>query len=765
MRGSCSKMKMNKGWKLYYVQDSKFNNNIKDIYSYEYFDDVVIHTLFELELYRNHVLGHPYESTNNWDYQKYEDYHQFYVLKFKSNKKTKFLKLHGVDVISRIYLNGKLVGKTDNMFIPYTFKLTNLKKENELIIHVLPCVVEGNKFDNHKWYAPPYNYESLYLRKTPSSFGWDILPRTPLGGIYKDVELLDKLPLIEDVQIKASNISKRSAILRFVIKNRINSGCTYKISGKCKDSFFEINGGNKQKVVIKNPKLWTIRGFGEQNLYEIKVEAIFNDKVVESKIIKYGIRKVELKRSSTVCENGCFEFYINDEKVFLLGSNWVPIEAIKHIDDQRTKKAFDMLIDLNCNCLRVWGGGTYESDYFYDKCDELGIFVWQDFMMGCALYPQDEYFQNKLKEEVTYIVRHLRNHCSICLWAGDNENDLAFKFWSHTGMNAKDNVLTRKTIPEVILKEDNTRPYLPSSPYYDEYAEEHLDEPLSEDHLWGPRDYFKGEYYSNASCYFTSESGYHGLNNLSSLKKFIKKPWPLFEKEIYEQENCQYVPRKLLTYDSVPTKEYMCHGTSIKDDMQSPYLYRTALMKNQVITLFNNDIDNINDFITASQISQAEAFKYFIERMRKDYKRNGGIIWWNLIDGWPQVSDAIVDYYFSKKLAYFFIKNSQVDNLLMMNEDKDGLNLYCVSSNDKKHTLSYEIINAYTDEVIEKGKVKTKSRDSFVIKPLNLEKKTLFVIKYKDESGREYINHFHTTILDIDLYKYKNAMKKYGLMK
>lgn len=751
-------MKLLDNWTLSFVQDSSFNGDISNVKTFEHFDNVKIPTLFELEIYKNKLLGHPYESTNIWDYQRYEDYHQFYVTKFKSNKREQFLKIHGIDTISEIYVNGELVGKTDNMFISYTFKLNNLLEENELLIHILPSVVEGRKYDNHKWYAAKYNYESLYIRKSPSSFGWDILPRTPLGGIYKEIEIVDSLSVLKDVHIVAEEIYKKYAILKFNLAFRDNKPYRYVIEGRCGSSQFYLS--NCDTIRIQKPKLWTIRGYGEQNLYLIKISVYLNDELIETKNMKYGIRKVELKRTSLVQENGCFEFYINNEKVFLLGSNWVPIEAIKHIDDERMLKALDMITDLGCNSLRVWGGGTYESDLFYEKCDELGIFVWQDFMMGCAVYPQDKLFQNKLKEEVEFVVKRLRNHCSICLWAGDNENDLAGSYWSRGLLPANKNVLTRKLIPSLLKKLDLSRPYLPSSPFIDKKAEKNPGAPLSEDHLWGPRDYFKGEFYSNAKPYFTSETGYHALNSVESLKKFINKPWPLFV-----DPNVKRIEGSRLIDDSnKPTKEYLCHGTSIMDDYDSPYEYRTRLMANQVYTLFTNEIDSLEDFVMASQISQAEAMKYFIERMRKDYDRNGGIIWWNIIDGWPQVSDAVVDYYFSKKIAYNYIKRSQIPTFLMINEDLDGLNLYCVSSEKDVQKLSYEIIDGYTNKTIDKGVVVTKPRSSFVVKKIPDVGKTLLVIKYQNETGEEFINHFHTKIIDIDLFAYANAMKKYKLL-
>ena len=747
------KTTLTNNWKLYIVKDSDLNPDNLDFAKYQCFNNVSIPTLLELELYRNHILGHPYESTNIWKYHKYEDYHQFYVVHFNSNRKQKVLILNGVDTIADVFVNGELVGKTENMFISYSFNLRNLKKDNELIIHIYPSVLEGRKYKiTDDLFAFKYNYESLNIRKCPSSFGWDILPRTALGGIYKTVEIVDSLPIIEDVHVIAANISKESANLKFDITYRKIGNYETIIEGKCgKQLFFT----RSNKIKIHNPKLWNIRGYGKPNLYKIKVKLYENGKLIETKSFRYGIRKVELKRTSTVQENGYFEFYINDRKVFLMGCNWVPVEAIKHIDDERMLVALNAVEDLNCNTVRVWGGGTYESDRFYEECDKRGIFIWHDFMMGCASYPQTPDFKRKLKTEINYIVKKLRNHPSICLWAGDNEDDLAIKYWAVNKRSPSTNSLTRELIPNILKKEDNYRPYLPSSPYIDEYAEAHPKEPLSEDHLWGPRDYFKGEFYGNAVAYFTSEIGYHSLSCLDSLQRYLHKPWPFFEGEIEKDPNSRLLKK------AKPTKEYMCHETVAMEDYESPFEYRILLMVNQVRTLFINDFDNINDFSIASQTSQAEAMKYFIEKMRKDYKRNGGIIWWNILDGWPQVSEALLDYYFNRKKAYDYVKICQSKNLLMMNEDPDGLNLYFVSEDDKKHRYTYEIIDAYQDKLIDSGSFVSSPRDSIKIKKVNAAEKTLLILKYKDERGKECTNHFHTHIIDIDLFKYLDAMKKY----
>jgi len=746
------KKSLNNRWTLYYIKDKDFESfdklKFKDIAC---FKNVQIPCSFENILFKNKVLGNPYYSTNPWKYQEYEDVHQVYVNHFDSINNEAYITFEGIDTISEIYVNGDLVGKTDNMYLPYTFKLKNLKSKNNIIqIHILPCVLEGRKFDKTKSLMyQKYAVDGLNIRKPASAFGWDILPRFAIGGICKEIYLLDELEPLKNIKTipSFSDDLKNAKVLFEMSFNKHLEG-TISIVGKCKDSSFkfekEING-NALNIEgdINNVLLWNIRGYGEQNLY--KTQVFFNKKLIYS--YKYGFRKIEFRHSSIICENGAFEFHINNKKVFLLGNNYVPVDGITHYDENRSRKFLKLTIDSGCNAIRIWGGGVYEQQYFYELCDKYGLFVWQDFMMGCAHYPQDDDFQRRISEEVTFVVNDLYNHPSICLWAGDNENDAAIGQWIQ-GHSPKENRITRVTLPKIMKELDCTREFLPSSPYIDEVGEKNLSK-LAEDHVWGPRDYFKGEYYKNAYPYFASETGYHGLNSPKSLYKFLQHPWPLFIE------------------GTKPTEEHLCHSTSVANDYKSPYAYRTELMYNQVKTLFTEVPKDLKSFSLASQISQAEAVKFFIEKMRKDYKRNGGIIWWNMLDGWPQVSDAVVDYYFDKKVAYYYIKRSQTDTLFMMDEDGKNVNLILSSNVEKPHTYICEIYDAYQkDKLVYSGKVTSKFNESILVSTFaQHEEKSLYIITYKDENGKKYINHFHTDIINIDLNKYTSAMRRWGLIK
>jgi beta-mannosidase len=322
--------------------------------------------------------------------------------------------------------------------------------------------------------------------------------------------------------------------------------------------------------------------------------------------------------------------------------------------------------------VRFWGGNVYEDESAYDFFDENGIAVWQDFGMGCATYPLTPHMAEALEKEATAVVKKYRGHACLATWAGDNECDVAAATWTKGGLDPNRNFLTRKILPYVLTRHDPERPYIPSSPYIDEcaYASGNP-ENTPEQHLWGPRDYFKSDFYTKATASFASETGYHGCPAPSSIKKFIS-------------------PEKLWPWQN--NDEWQVHATCMELGEGVQYGFRNALMANQIKVLFGEEPDNLERFSKMSQASQAEAMKFFVERFRSGKWKRTGIIWWNLIDGWPQFSDAVVDYYYARKLAYFVIKRSQQPVCLMFREPEDG-KLTLVGANEyrKPVTLRYRI--------------------------------------------------------------------------
>ncbi len=542
-------------------------------------------------------------------------------------------------------------------------------------------------------FAQPNRYESLRVRRAPHEYGWDIMPRAVSAGIWRPIKLL-YLPKerIENVYLETLSIGA-SARLALHFDCKLDASCyaeryEIEVEGRCGDSVFTkgeriLFGAGRVNIHVNNPKLWWPKGKGDASLYDVTVRVFKNGVELDHVHFTHGIRTVELIRTSVTDEQGSGEFLfkVNGERVFIHGSNWVPVDAFHSRDKERIPAILELAVDLNCNMLRCWGGNVYEDDLFYEICDREGILIWQDFSMACAVYPQDEAFQRTLADEVRSVVRRLRQHACVALWAGDNECDQAWS-WGGRRQDPNRNVLTRKVIPDVLLEEDPGRPYLPSSPYIDSEAFAKGEKYLPENHLWGPRDYFKSRYYTESLCHFASEIGYHGCPSRKSLEKFLS-------------------PEKLWPYQN--NDEWILHSTSPIPGYDL-YDYRVELMAKQIRELFGEVPDNLDDYAFASQVSQAEAKKFFVELFRTSMWRRTGILWWNLMDGWPQMSDAIVDYYFEKKLAYGYLKTSQQPLLLTLREPRDWHQELVACSELRENTpLHYTITDVETGEVMLRG--------------------------------------------------------------
>ena len=352
--------------------------------------------------------------------------------------------------------------------------------------------------------------------------------------------------------------------------------------------------------------------------------------------------------------------------------------------------------------------------------------------------------QNNLRDEAVKVVKRLRNHPSLILWAGDNENDICILGWHRVKGDPNKNILTRKVLPEVISEYDRVRPYLPSSPYVDEEAFL-TNKPTSEDHLWGPRDYFKGNFYKTSVCHFASETGYHGCPSPKSLEKYISKNelWPIKNKE------------------ATVNPDWICHAAEMDIDFKGPYEYRINLMINQYNTLFGKEAENLDQFSKGSQISQAEAKKYFIERFRIGKWRRTGIIWWNIIDGWPQISDAVVDYYYCKKLAYHYIKRSQQRLALMFDEPENGvMKLFAANDYGEDIKGKFKVYDILSNEVIAENEftVNADSSEAIFEVPEICEFKFL-LIEWETSNGLKGKNHFTTKTLNISYEEYIKALK------
>lgn len=640
----------------------------------------------ELDLFRAKIIPNPETGDNSYALRKYEAYQWQYSRTFPTPKLAKgeraILKFEGLDTFADIFVNGKKVGESANMLIAHSFDITDAlsaNKKNTLDVIIRSAIAESN---NRKVGAITSAYDSEGIRKAPHMYGWDIMPRLLSAGIWRDAKVEIRKPAaIDDAffMTVSANPEKKEATLAYRIWLRMPLeivGGKAKLEGKLiapdgKTAWAQTLAADRYTlsgngIHIKDAQLWWPRGYGDSPLYRLELRLISPDgKVLDTMTQNVGLRTVELKLQDIPAngEGGDFSFYVNGRKIYIKGTNWVPLDALHSRDGQHLEKTLKMAVDLNCNMLRCWGGNVYESEEFFDFCDKNGILVWQDFTLACTTPMQTDEFAKEMEIEARAVIEKFRKHPSLALWAGNNENDSSF-YWLFENnaykIDPTKERTSRQVLPAAIYELDPTRPYLPSSPYISKAVFEGKAFP-SESHLWGPRGYYKAPYYTSVKEHFVSEIGYHGCPNRESLEKMFDKKYvyPWTNKETLEW-NKQWNAKAVTPFESNIGKDR-----------------RNYLMTNQISKVFTEVPRDLDDFIFASQTVQAEAKKYFIEFWRTGKPYRNGILWWNLRDGWPIVSDAITDYYFSKKLAYYYIKRVQENAIVAVND-----NLEVIGVND-----------------------------------------------------------------------------------
>ncbi|MBE6611599.1 MAG: hypothetical protein E7632_03805 [Ruminococcaceae bacterium] len=719
--------------------------------------EAVIPGNVELDLMRSGILPELYQANNIKLARAYEFYHWHYTLKFRmpelSAGQHAFLHFLGVDCIADYSLNGEKFAHTENALIDHRFPMPDSVRigENTLEIDIASPLIfaEAQPNDAFEW-AYHINYESLTVRKAPSQYGWDIMPRLVSAGIWKDV-MLEIEDANEIAELYLATVDANSASAKLGCSFRLRTDVPYhdglilRLTGSLDgvrafryDHTVRFPNGNFF-FRVENPALWWPRGYGDAPIYEIKAELICGEEVLADYQTTFGIRTVKLVHSEISDEyDGDFHFEINGQKIFCRGSNWVPADALHSRSASRYEKMLELFADSGCNILRCWGGNCYEGDEFFDRCDRLGIMVWQDFAMACAFYPQTDSFAEAMKAEAEATAKRLRRHPSLILWSGDNECDA--HLWSIAKHDPDKNRITRDVLPEVLRRVDPFRPYLPSSPYATmrtikqadrlkstPYSETWVSaEPykplLPEDHPWGSRDYFKSPYYRNLRCPFISEIGYHGSCDRESMESFLS-------------------PDKLWPWQG--NDEWITHAAEMYGEA-GPYAYRIPLMARQIYQLFGSQPDNLEDYIFMSQVSQAEADKYFIESSRQLKWTRSGIIWWNMIDGWPQFSDAVVSWDYHKKLAYYYIRQSQQNVMLSFDEPRDwSIRLYAANDTFEEQNITYRVTDGDSGALLLHGQTRVPSNSTIGVNGIDIawSEKRLLLIEW-EANGIRGVNHY-----------------------
>jgi len=584
-----------------------------------------------------------------------------------------FLLFHGLDTVAEIALNGEPVGQADNMFISHSFPVGDRLRvgENQLSIVFRSAKRTGlqrlQAWEEEGHTSMPHHWNlwcaRSFVRKAQYMFGWDWGPELISCGIWQPVELM-AVPVarLADWRYDMSFEREGRATLTIeAIVERVSSGETVPLTLTAALSALGVSrrvevpfGAEPVPVSItltlESPARWWPNGAGSgPALHGLDLTLESGPARVDGKQAKVGFRTVELVRKPDADGRGeGFVFRVNGENIFCKGANWIPADSFPSrtysASSPRMRALLTAARDAGFNMLRIWGGGLYESDHFYDLCDELGILVWQDFPYACAYYPDQVAYGEAARTEATAAVRRLRVHPSLALWCGNNEN---YQVW-HDNWNGLSPArflgqqLYESILPRVVEAEDPGRAYWPGSPYLG-------NDPNSPDFgdrhnwsVWHAHGESDGDwtYYRTDFPRFCSEFGFAASCGLAA-----------WDSCLTEADRSPFSPA--VRWHDKTRKEY---------DTYLGYIERHFPR-----------VRSLEDLVYFSQLNQAEALRSGVEHYRRLKGRCWGTLFWQLEDCWPVQSWSVIDYAGEAKAAYYAAKRFYAPVLLSLVEGDDGI--------------------------------------------------------------------------------------------
>jgi beta-mannosidase len=652
------------------------------------------------DLLANGVIDDPFYRLNEKDLQWIDKVDWEYRTVFLTDEEVFSMDrveiiFEGIDTYAEVFLNDVSILTADNMFRTWVVDVSDklVKGENELrVLFESPTrkglealsafgfqlAADNDQSENGEMGA---DRVSPYVRKAPYHFGWDWGPRLVTSGIWRGIELRAwSNARIVDVQIVAHGLTGDEADLlaeleiEAAVPGEYVVDVSYELTDKpprnsappLRNSVKLIKGKNKVQVPVRidQPALWNPNGVGNQAIYNFKFDLYKDTKLIDSRAEKTGLRTVALVRNPDPDGQGeSFYFEVNGKALFAKGANYIPNDVfLNRVSAERYEFIVRSAAEANMNMLRVWGGGIYEDDLFYDLCDKYGIMVWQDFMFACAMYPGNDAFLESVRLEAVDNVKRLRNHPSIVLWCGNNEIEAAWgPYDENRGWGWKQrydagqraviwkayDTLFHKILPEVVSQEDAGRAYWHSSPSAGMGELAGYDTRSGDMHYWGvwhglhPLTDFR-----KYKARFMSEYGFQSFPEFSSVKKYtLPEDWNI-ESEVMAAHQRSGI-------GNLRIRQYMEEDYLVPEDFEQS-LY-------------------------AGQLLQAEAIKLAIESHRADMPYCMGSLYWQLNDCWPVASWSGIDNYGKWKALHYFVREAFKPIALVSSEDDDTLKIKLVS--------------------------------------------------------------------------------------
>lgn len=664
-----------------------------------------------IDLFNAGIISNPYIAENykesTWVGREDFEYTKDFVLDEETlSYESITITFKGIDLFASIYINDKHVGEAKNAFIGYRFNIKDFVKKGKNTLKVLmhSTIKYMESVDVEDYFAI-FNIPRIFVRKPQCHFGWDWAPKICAYGIIDDVIIEAKSKYqIEEVQVVSD--AKGNAIFHVRV-NYINKDVkapdesivkkaepfdndtlAFYVAKKPFSKEYERTDialmGNKNFFgsINKSAELWWPVGYGKQPLYNYKVELIRGGKVCDSYEGRFAYRSVELKEEPKDNAHVGFDFYINGVKIFLKGSNWVPPECFTGVmEDEKYRELISLARDMNANILRVWGGGAYEKDIFFDICDELGILVWQDIALACADIPEERAdFMDNFKDEVIYQIKRLRNHPSLIYWCGGNE-----KTGSYGTCVTHGDFLVNVILQGLVDYYDGTRPYRRQSPH--SFTDVGNESSSGDSHYGNFESGLTKEMseYRSRLCQkivpFVSECAVLAPSSKETLQKIFPsdKLWPMNEMwldRFMDNPYCGF-------YFPFPQREFRygenLHGT----------------------------IKGLDDFIMKAMSAGAECLRAECEYSRAHREYTGAFLNWMFDDIWPSGTWSIVDYYLEPKQGYYALRKAFAPVLVSFFQENNGMT-YLFVDNQTQDDFASDIefgVKNYEGKILMNNKV------------------------------------------------------------
>lgn len=742
-------IELNKEWKF---KQGRLNNWYPATVPGVVHTDLIDNKIIEDPFFRLNERGLQWIDKEDWIYET-----TFDLSKDILNKNNIEILFKGLDTYADIYLNDEKILATDNMFRQWAVDIKGKVKSKENILRVY--FHSPIKVDMPKWNALPFQYEatndqsengglfnkklSVFARKAGYHYGWDWGPRLVTSGIWRPVVINAWSDArINNVQVIQKAVTAKEAKIKTIIEVfsdremanailQVSDNDAKKVLGSIKA---DLNKGlNKVEVdfAISNPKLWWSNNLGKPHMYNFNTEVISESRVVDNQIEKIGVRSLKVVSEKDKYGRS-FYFELNGVPVFAKGANYIPCDNfLPRVTKDIYKKTVLDAVNANMNMLRVWGGGIYEDDYFYDLCDEYGILVWQDFMFACSIYPAEGELLENIRLEAIDNVRRLRNHPSIAIWCGNNECQDAWFNWGWKDRHEKENQAHAdkiweqfqdqyyKVLPKVVEEHGSGIAYTPSSPFADYGVGSNDHE--GDRHYW---DVWHGRKpiadYNKERSRFFSEYGFQSFPEFESVKIYApeKEDWNITSEVMMAHQRGGDHANKLI-------ESYLLNEYYTPKDFES--------------------------FLYIGQILQGDAIKTAIEAHRRDMGYCMGTLFWQHNDCWPVASWASRDYYGRWKAQHYFTRKAYED-ILVSPIEKDGVLDVVIVSDRLKNTngtltvkvfeLDGKEINSQTQKITLKANSSNKSFSKKLDELTNGADKSNIVIHAEFVADKVYSNNY-----------------------